>query len=277
MREGSVFDALLDTKDVATWVARRLHHRLLPVLLPHALVHGARQGAAGSGAGDGMKTDSCSLLLLVPLSAPGGSTGYRLDHSPHDPRDLVSLQSGARTYVNYCLGCHSMQYMRYSSLTDIGLTEAQIKDYLLFTGEKVGEPMKVAARGESGQDLVRRQPARPVGDRARARRRLAVHLPAHVLPRPEDRDRLEQRWCIPNVAMPHALWTLQGERALDEKTHKLTELSKGTQSVTEYDTTVRDLVNFLVYASEPAAHEPQDHGHLWCCSCWACCSSSPTC
>ena len=57
----------------------------------------------------------------------------------------------------------------------------------------------------------------------------------------------------PNVAMPHALWTLQGERAFDAKDHKWSELSKGSQSATEYDATVRDLVNFLVYVGEPAA------------------------
>jgi ubiquinol-cytochrome c reductase cytochrome c1 subunit len=57
------------------------------------------------------------------------------------------------------------------------------------------------------------------------------------------------------VAMPHALWTLQGERGLDEKTHRFVEISKGTQSQTEYDATVRDLVNFLVYVSEPTAQQ----------------------
>ena len=57
------------------------------------------------------------FLLLLPLAAFASETGYRLDRSPHDVRDLVSLQSGARTYVNYCLGCHSAQYVRYNSLT----------------------------------------------------------------------------------------------------------------------------------------------------------------
>ena len=65
---------------------------------------------------------------------------------------------------------------------------------------------------------------------------------------------------FPNVAMPHALWTLQGENGLDEKTHKLTQRSKGSQSATEYDATVRDLVNFLVYASEPAAADRKTLG-----------------
>jgi ubiquinol-cytochrome c reductase cytochrome c1 subunit len=56
-----------------------------------------------------------------------------------------------------------------------------------------------------------------------------------------------------NVAMPHVLWTLQGERAYDRESRKWSEIARGTQSPAEYDATVRDLVNFLVYVGEPAA------------------------
>ncbi|HJW46833.1 MAG TPA: cytochrome c1, partial [Lysobacter sp.] len=68
------------------------------------------------------------IVLFAPGMAFAATTGYRLDSSPHDLRDLVSLQVGARTYVNYCLGCHGVQFMRYKSLTDLGLTEQQVKD-----------------------------------------------------------------------------------------------------------------------------------------------------
>ena len=83
-----------------------------------------------------------TALLFVPALVWAAEAGYRLDHSPHEPTDLISLQTGAKLYVNYCLGCHSAQYMRYNRLTELGLTEQQIRDNLLFTGEKVGEPMK---------------------------------------------------------------------------------------------------------------------------------------
>jgi ubiquinol-cytochrome c reductase cytochrome c1 subunit len=192
------------------------------------------------------------IALFLPLSVLAASSGVRLDGAPHDPRDLVSLQAGARTYVNYCLGCHSMQYMRYSSLTDIGLSEAQVKEYLLFTAEKVGEPMKAPLDPKAGKTWFGvNPPDLSVIARVRGADWLYTYLRTFY------RDpKTVTGWnnlVYPNVAMPHALWTLQGERALDEKTHKLAEISKGTQSVTEYDTTVRDLVNFLVYASEPAA------------------------
>ena len=191
------------------------------------------------------------IVLFLPLMVVA-ATGARLDHSPHEPRDIVSLQAGARTYVNYCLGCHGMQYMRYSNLTEIGLSEAQVKDYLLFTAEKVGEPMKAPLEPKAGKTWFGvNPPDLSVIARVRGPDWLYTYLRTFY------RDpKTATGWnnpVFPNVGMPHALWTLQGERALDEKTHKLTEISKGTQSATGYDTTVRDLVNFLVYASEPAA------------------------
>ena len=201
------------------------------------------------------------IAFFLPLSVLGAASGVRLDGSPHDPRDLTSLQSGARTFVNYCLGCHSMQYMRYSSLTDIGLSEAQVKDYLLFTADKVGEPMKAPLEAKAGKTWFGvNPPDLSVIARVRGADWLYTYLRTFY------RDpKTVTGWnnlVYPNVAMPHALWTLQGERALDQKTHKLTEISKGTQSLTEYDTTVRDLVNFLVYASEPAAMRRKTIG-IW--------------
>ena len=191
-------------------------------------------------------------LLLAPLTVLAASGGPRLDRSPHDPRDLTSVQSGARTYVNYCIGCHSLQYMRYDSLTELGLSEAQVKDNPMFTADKVGEPMKGPLDAKAAKvwfGVV--PPDLSVIARVRGADWLYTYLRTFY------RDpKSATGWnnaVFPNVAMPHALWTLQGERGLDQKTHKLTELSKGSQSATEYDATVRDLVNFLVYASEPAA------------------------
>ena len=193
------------------------------------------------------------VILFVPVAALAASTGYRLDTSPHDLRDQVSLQSGARTYVNYCLGCHGVQFMRYSDLTAFGLAEAQIKDNLMFTADKVGEPIKA-----SGFELKQAKAwfgVAPPDLSVIARSRGADWLYTYL--RTFYRDpKTVTGWnnaVYPNVAMPHALWTLQGERGWDEKEHKLTEISKGMHSPTEYDAAVRDLVNFLVYVGEPAA------------------------
>ena len=206
-------------------------------------------------------------VLLSLLVFPGmvlAAAGYRLDRSPHDPRDVVSLQAGARTYINYCLGCHSLQYMRYQGLTELGISEAQVKEYLLFTAEKIGEPIRTTgiepktAKGWFGVP----PPDLSVISRSRGADWLYTYLRTFY------RDpKTVTGWnnaVFPNVAMPHVLWTLQGEKRLEVIAHgnsaghaaveyKWSDLSKGSLSPAEYDATVRDLVNFLVYVGEPAA------------------------
>jgi ubiquinol-cytochrome c reductase cytochrome c1 subunit len=204
------------------------------------------------------------IILFLPGVSLAAATGYRLDRSPHDPRDVVSLQAGARTYVNYCLGCHSLQYMRYQGLTELGISEAQVKEYLLFTADKIGDPIRTTGldpklgKGWFGVP----PPDLSVVARSRGADWLYTYLRTFY------RDpKTVTGWnnaVFPNVAMPHALWTLQGEKRLEVIVHgnsaghtaveyKWSDLSKGSLSPTEYDATVRDLVNFLVYVGEPAA------------------------
>jgi ubiquinol-cytochrome c reductase cytochrome c1 subunit len=190
--------------------------------------------------------------LFAPLTVLAAESGYPLDPSPHDPRDLVSVQAGAKTYMNYCLGCHGVQYMRYQGLTEIGLTEAQIRDNLMFTADKIGEPIKTTMSVKEGKQWFGvAPPDLSVIARSRGADWLYTYLRTFY------RDpKTATGWnnaVFPNVGMPHALWTLQGERGLDAKTHRFTEISKGAQGPAQYDATVRDLVNFLVYVGEPNA------------------------
>jgi len=208
-----------------------------------------------------------AALLFAPVAVVAAE-GYRLDRSPHDPRDLVSLQSGARTYMNYCLGCHSLQFMRYDGLKEIGLTEAQIKDNLMFTAEKVGEPIKIAFNPKEAKSWFGvAPPDLSVVSRSRGADWLYTYLRTFY------RDpKTVTGWnnaVFPNVGMPHALWSLQGQRSLEmvepkeghgAVQYKWSEISKGTQSPAEYDATVRDLVNFLVYVGEPSGVERRPIG-----------------
>ena len=201
-------------------------------------------------------------LLFAPLAVLASEAGYRLDPSPHDAHDIVSLQSGARTYVNYCLGCHGMQFMRYSSLRALELTDAQIQDNLMFSAEKIGEPIRT---GFDPKEAKRWFGVAPPDLSVVARSRGADWLYTYL--RTFYRDpKTVSGWnnaVFPNVAMPHALWPLQGVRRLEIVSHdegghrsveyRWSELAKGTQTPAEFDATVRDLVNFLVYAGEPAA------------------------
>jgi ubiquinol-cytochrome c reductase cytochrome c1 subunit len=199
--------------------------------------------------------------LAAAFSAHASEAGYRLDRAPIEPSDLVSLQSGARTFVNYCLNCHGAQYMRYNRLTDLGLTEAQIRDNLILTDAKVGDTMKVALTAKDGKAMFGTAPPDlSVVGRSRSPDWLYTYLRTFY------RDpKSPTGWnnaAFPQVAMPHPLWTLQGERALEivpakdghgPVEYKWSQLSPGTQSTVQYDTTVRDLVNFLIYMGEPAA------------------------
>ena len=201
-------------------------------------------------------------LLLAPLIGWASEGGYRLDRSPHDSRDLVSLQSGARTYMNYCLGCHGMQFMRYEGLKDIGLTEAQIKDNLMFTGEKVGEPIRIAFNPKDAKAWFGvAPPDLSVIARSRGADWLYTYLRTFY------RDpKTVTGWnnaVFPNVGMPHALWQMQGEREPQfeerevhgQKENVFTgwkQVTPGTMSSVDYDKNVADLVNYLQWMGEPA-------------------------
>ena len=196
------------------------------------------------------------------FSAHASEAGYRLDHAPTDPNDMLSLQAGARTFVNYCLNCHGAQFMRYNRLTDLGLTEAQILNNLVLTDAKVGDTMKVALSVKDGKAMFGAAPPDlSVIGRARSADWLYTYLRTFY------RDpKSPTGWnnaVFPQVAMPHALWTLQGERALeivklDEHGHEKVEynwsqVTPGTMNTVQYNTAVRDLVNFLEYMAEPVA------------------------
>ncbi|MEO8144371.1 MAG: cytochrome c1 [Betaproteobacteria bacterium] len=202
-------------------------------------------------------------LLVVPAIAAASEAGYRLDRAPIDPHDQLSLQAGARTFVNYCLNCHGAQYMRYNRMTDLGLTEAQIRDNLILTDAKVGDTMKVALSVSDGKAMFGAAPPDlTVVGRSRGADWLYTYLRTFYRD-----DKSPTGWnnaAFPQVAMPHALWSLQGERSLEVVSHaehhappeyKWGQLSPGTQTTVQYDTTVRDLVNFLVYVGEPAAND----------------------
>lgn len=199
-------------------------------------------------------------LLFAPVVALAAEGGYRLDRSPHDQHDVVSLQSGARTYMNYCLGCHGLQYMRYEGLKSLALTDAQIRDNLMFTGEKIGDAIKIAFNPKEAKAWFGVAPP-DLSVIARSRGADWLYTYLRTFYRDEKTPTGWNNAVFPNVGMPHVLWTLQGQRGLEVATakeghgaaqYKWTEISKGTQSPAEYDATVRDLVNFLVYVSEPS-------------------------
>ena len=215
-------------------------------------------------------------LILGLVCATGITTGVLAntggiawDKAPDHQNDLTSLQNGAKLFVNYCLNCHAATYMRYNRLKDIGLTEQQIKENLLFTTDKVGETMKVAMDPKQAKDWFG---ANPPDLTVIARSRAAAgqgsgadYLYTYLRTYYPDSTKATgwNNLAYPNVAMPHALWELQGNRqpvfettkehGHEVKTFKAWEqLTPGTLTPLQYDQAIGDLVSYLQWMGEPS-------------------------
>lgn len=208
------------------------------------------------------------ILILGLLAVAGlpslalANAGGHLDHAPIDVSDKASLQRGAKVFVNYCLNCHSAASMRYNRLRDIGLTEQQIKENLMFAGEKVGDQMTVAMSAKEAKAWFGATPPDlSVISRSRGADWLYTYLRGFY--RDTTRPTGWNNTVFDKVGMPHVLYDLQGEQSLKaeevvaadgSKTekHVLVLAKAGKLSPKEYDATVTDLVNYLVFMGEPA-------------------------
>jgi ubiquinol-cytochrome c reductase cytochrome c1 subunit len=224
------------------------------------------------------------VILFAVAGAALASEGARLVPAPSNRLDVESLQRGARNFVNYCLNCHSAQYMRYNRLTDLGLSEKQIEENLMFASDKIGSTMTVAmTRADAAAWFVAVPPDLTVEARVRGRDWLYSYLLAFY--RDEKTPTGWNNLVFPNVVMPHVLWNLSGEQKLVEKEFEnleraeaaaiaakglalvepalggkyivktLAEDTPGTLSSVGYKTFVADLVNYLDYMGEPVKNE----------------------
>ena len=222
-----------------------------------------------------------AVVVLAPTFALAADAGFPLDHAPDRSSDLSALQNGARLFVNYCLNCHSASLVRYNRLRDIGLSDAQIRDNLLFTSDKVGDLMKSnlsvsdakAWFGAVPPDLSLTARARSSGEGSGADW-IYTYLRTYYTD-----DQRATGWnnlVYPNVGMPHVLWDLQGVRKakfVDEKdphdasktVHKFAgfeQVKPGKMSSLEYDTAIADLVGYMSWMSEPVKTKRQQIG-VW--------------
>ena len=213
---------------------------------------------------------SLSALLSVPALAAGGE-GPAWDRAPSVTNDLPALQNGAKLFVNYCLSCHSAAYMRYNRLKDIGLTEQQIKDNLLFATDKVGDTMKSSIDPKQAKEWFGANPP----DLTLVARSRSGHGGTgadylYTFLRTFYRDPTKPTgWnnlAFPNVGMPHALWELQGVREPVFDTVKShghdtqvfrgwKQVSPGTMTPGQYDQAVASLVGYLAWMAEPSQNQ----------------------
>jgi ubiquinol-cytochrome c reductase cytochrome c1 subunit len=212
-----------------------------------------------------------TLLLASALASSfvfAGGDHVKLDRAPINTHDTESLQRGAALFVNYCLNCHSANYMRYNRLQDIGLSNKEILENLVFSGGKVGDLMKNAMDPSEAKIWFGAQPPDlTVIARSRASEAGSgadwLYTYLRTFYRDASRPTGWNNSIFPNVGMPHALWELQGEQVMKAgqvradgymaSVEKPVLAKPGKLSALEYDRAVGDLVNYLVYMAEPAA------------------------
>ncbi len=210
-------------------------------------------------------------LASAPLFGWASGASHPLDQAPDRSTDMAALQNGAKLFVNYCLNCHSASAMRYNRLKDIGLTEEQIAQNLLFTGDKVGELMKTSLSAKDAKawfgvvppdlSVIARAKASGAGSGADY---LYTYL--RTFYKDDTRANGWNNLVFPNAAMPHALWELQGVKTAkfvevkdphdaSKVLHKFDgfeTVKAGQLTATEYDSAVADLVAYLNWMAEPA-------------------------
>lgn len=196
-----------------------------------------------------------ALALTSPWCFAAGAD-KPLDHTYINLSDTASLQRGARTFVNYCLSCHSAAYMRYNRMAeDLGISEEVLKDNLLFAADKVGDLM---ISNMTAQDARKWFGVAPPDLTLIAKVRKPDWIYTYLRSFYMD-EKSPSGWnntLFENVAMPHVLYGLQGSQRLagtDPESGKpeFTLVQQGSLSSDEYEGVIRDLTNFLVYLSEP--------------------------
>jgi ubiquinol-cytochrome c reductase cytochrome c1 subunit len=214
------------------------------------------------------------LLSIAPVVGFAAGGGAHLDHADIDLSDQASLQRGAKYFMNYCLSCHSAKYQRYNRMAkDLGLTETEVKENLMFTTDKIGDGMNIAMDpGMAADWFGTAPPDLSVIARARGVDWLYTYFRSFYLD--DSRPFGVNNTVFPDVGMPHVLWELQGSQRIiyrEEEdaaghTHEVFDhfepATPGLLSEEEYDQVARDLTAFLSYVGEPIQMERKRLG-VW--------------
>lgn len=215
------------------------------------------------------------FALAMPMMASAAGGGYHLDSANIDSGNEASLQRGARTFVNYCMGCHGLKYMRYNRMAkDLGLPEEAVFDNLIFTTDKSGERSKVGSLMTNTMTVDYAKevfgtapPDLSLIARSRGVDWLYTYMRTFYVD--ESRPVGVNNAVFPGVGMPHVLWELQGVQKPVYEEHDGKQalvgfeiVQEGSMNEREYNKLVRDLVNFLDYAAEPYKKDRQRFGML---------------
>lgn len=196
-----------------------------------------------------------------------------LMHANNDVSNIASLQRGARNFVNYCSGCHTAKYVRFNRVgVDLDLTDAQVKDNLIFTGVKLTDTMTNNMDPDDGKNWFGKTPP-DLSLIARSRGVDYLYTFLHSFYLDPSRPTGMNNVVLPGAAMPNVLWELQGlqkavyqgktsedGKRVDKVFRGLAPETKGKLTPEEYDEFVRDTVNFLDYIGEPAQVQRRNLG-----------------
>ena len=239
-----------------------------------------------------------ALALLPAAGIAAGGGNVKLQNANIDLSNHASIQRGAKLFVNYCMGCHSAKYVRYKLFTEVGLTEDDIKDNLMFADGKTGDLMTIAMSTEDGGRWFGAA-APDLTLTARIKHGGADWIYTYLKGFYTDPSRPlgVNNTVFPNVGMPHVLWELQGIQdpvykyevhrdghsiaafdteaeatayvqeqgegvRLERVVQALETVQPGSLSAAEYDQVARDLAAFLTYIAEPMKLERQRMG-VW--------------
>ncbi|WP_152540861.1 cytochrome c1 [Luteimonas huabeiensis] len=211
--------------------------------------------------------------LLLTCSALAAGPGSALQQSGADIADRASLQRGAQLFMNYCSGCHSLKYLRYSRLADdLGLSEDEVMQNLNFTGAGFGEHIVSAMPAVHAEGWFGKPPPDlSLTVRTKIGGPDWVYTFLKSFYQDEDATLGWNNTLYPNVSMPNPLWELQGLQRpvygepdeIGEPTVESLQIAQpGRLSAEEFDRSARDIAAFLQYAAEPAALKRQGLG-VW--------------
>lgn len=204
-----------------------------------------------------------TLLLMVPLTAlSAGGESLPFDFDPN-LSNQASLQRGAKLFMNYCSGCHSLKYMRYQRIgEDLGIPEDMMENNLMMTRGRIHDPIEGTMPSDKAAEWFGKAPP---DLSLTARERGADWIYSFLLSFYLDDSRPSgvNNVVLDNTAMPAVLWPLQGFQALqhgeghgEEAGHggapQFELVQQGRLNPAEYRAAVADLTNFLVYVGEPA-------------------------
>jgi len=192
------------------------------------------------------------LISVTSSQIMAASTGLHLEPVEIDLSDKASLQRGAKTFVNYCLSCHEASFMRYNRMgQDLGLTDEQVENNLMFASDKIGDTMTIAMRAADAKKWFGvTPPDLSVIARSRGAAWLNTYLRTFYLD--PNKAMGTNNLAFKDVGMPHVLWEQQGYLDHETDTNHLTHVTEGTLSTHKYNVMIRDLVNFLAYIGEPS-------------------------